>query len=58
MTSQLAVKGAPGMTHDSAAKAGVIGFTRPSRRRSQVKGVLVNAVAPGPVPTSASSVPW
>ncbi|WP_336921680.1 SDR family NAD(P)-dependent oxidoreductase [Aquipuribacter sp. SD81] len=51
LTSQLAVKGAPGMAHYSAAKAGVIGFTRSVAREVAQEGVLVNAVAPGPVET-------
>jgi 3-oxoacyl-[acyl-carrier protein] reductase len=55
VTSQLAVKGAPGTAHYSAAKAGIIGFMRSVAREVADKGVLVNGVAPGPVDTDMTA---
>jgi len=49
--SQLAYKGAPGLAHYCAAKAGVVGFTRALSYEGAPHGVMVNAVAPGPVET-------
>ncbi len=49
--SQLAYKGAPGLAHYCAAKAGVVGFTRAQSYEGAPHGVMVNAVAPGPVET-------
>lgn len=51
VASQLGLKGGESLTHYSAAKAGVLGFTKAAARELAPHGVLVNAIAPGPVST-------
>ena len=51
ISSQLGLKGGEGLVHYSAAKAGVLGLTKALARELAPSGVLVNAIAPGPIET-------
>ena len=48
-------KGGVGLAHYSAAKAGVIGFTRALARELARDGITVNCIAPGPIHTALAS---
>lgn len=51
IASQIGQRGAPRFAHYAAAKAGVIALTKSLAREVAQAGILVNAVAPGPVLT-------
>jgi 3-oxoacyl-[acyl-carrier protein] reductase len=51
IASQLAIKGGVGLSHYSAAKAGVVGLSKALARELALDNVLVNCIAPGPIET-------
>ncbi|WP_055475516.1 SDR family NAD(P)-dependent oxidoreductase [Gordonia sp. HS-NH1] len=51
VASQLAIKGGVSLAHYAAAKAGVIAMSKSIALETAGRGVLVNAIAPGPVDT-------
>lgn len=55
IASQLGYKGGVGITHYSAAKAGVIAFTKSLAQEVISHGIRVNAVAPGPLVTDMTA---
>jgi 3-oxoacyl-[acyl-carrier protein] reductase len=56
ITSVSGLAGQAGQTNYSASKAGLIGFTKSLAKEAGPRGITVNAVAPGFVPTALTDV--
>ena len=57
ISSQIAYKGAQGMTHYAAAKAGILGFSRSLAHDVTCDGIAVNTICPGPLDTDMKLPP-
>jgi 3-oxoacyl-[acyl-carrier protein] reductase len=56
ITSVVGLAGQAGQTNYAASKAGIIGFTKSLAKEVGPRGITVNAVAPGFVPTALTNV--
>jgi 3-oxoacyl-[acyl-carrier protein] reductase len=56
ITSVVGEMGNPGQVNYSAAKAGIIGFTKSAAKEFASRGITVNAVSPGFIETDITSV--
>lgn len=56
ITSVVGLAGQAGQTNYAASKAGIIGFTKSLAKEVGPRGITVNAVAPGYVPTALTDV--
>jgi 3-oxoacyl-[acyl-carrier protein] reductase len=56
ITSVVGLAGQSGQTNYAASKAGIIGFTKSLAKEVGSRGITVNAIAPGFVPTALTNV--